>query len=92
MAELESAAGEIADAAASSESTALEMMDTLSELVNQSAESLGLQIEIKELTQEERKDSEKVSDKLVEIDAKLSAIKESIAQDEIVVKTYFESE
>jgi len=91
LANLETIAEAISEGVGESEELSIEMLDTLGELVNQSAESLGLDVEIKQLTDEERQDTEKVQDKLVEIDAKLSALQESVGQDEIVVKTYFES-
>jgi len=75
-----------------SEALSLEMLSILTELVNQSAESLGLNLEVKQLTEEETKDIEKVNDKLIEIDAKIQAIKESMSLDEVVIKTYFETE
>ncbi|HNV24578.1 MAG TPA: hypothetical protein PKH98_06800, partial [Candidatus Omnitrophota bacterium] len=90
--ELENSVSEISDVTNNTETRTVEMLDVLADLVNQSAENLGLNLEVKKLMDEERADTEKIKDKLEEIDAKVSAIRESMAQGDIVVKTWFESE
>jgi len=92
LSELSNLASQISDNQLDYGTVAEDMLDTLGELVNQASKSLGLEIEIKELVQQDYDNVEKVNDKLQEIDAKLSALKESIAEDDVIIKSWFESE
>jgi len=68
-----------------------DLLATLTELVNQGAQQLGLQMEIQGLIEGDM-NAEKMNDKLVEIDVKLSVIKEAMDKDEVIIKSYFESD
>ena len=53
---------------------------------------LGLGIELIAGGEGVEGDVEAMTEKLAEIDAKVEAIRESIAKDEIIVKTWFETD
>jgi hypothetical protein len=64
-------------------------------LINEQAKLAGLEntgLKIDELTRQQAKDMEIVGTKLEEIDAKVRALQEAMKLDDVVVKTWFESE
>jgi len=67
------------------------MKDMMNEQAKQAGlESTGLMIE--ELSKKQASDAEKVNEKLEEINAKIMALQEAMKIDDVVVKTWFESE
>ena len=53
-------------------------------------DSTGLMVE--SLSKQQARDAEKVTEKLEELDAKIRALQEAMKLDDVVVKTWFESE
>jgi len=104
--ELKTAAKTISESQVETGTVATEILDSLSNYVNQSASALGIGGDsdggggggggggayVDSLTGAEANDPEKVFEKLDEINAKLNALKEAVEVDDVVVKTWFESE
>ena len=91
--ELKTSAEAISESQVESGALASEMIDKLSNVLNESAKAVGLEgtgVEAEGLTKEEAIDNKKISDKLDEIRAKLEALKESVETQDVVIKTYFE--
>ncbi len=74
-------------------SLAQEILKLLADSVKNSAKAIGLEKEVRveNVTTKEAGDMSKVDEKLDEIKAKVSAIKESVETDHVVVKSYFEN-
>jgi hypothetical protein len=93
--QLETAASTISESQVEAGSISSEILAVLSTFVNESAESLGIegeQISVSALSPADAKDMTKVYSKLDEINAKLSALKESVGTEGVVMKTWFEAE
>jgi ribonuclease D len=91
--ELKTAARTISESQVETGNLASEILDSLSNFVNESAKAIGLEggeLSVEGLTPQDAMSEEKVFGKLDEINAKITAIKESIETDEVVVKTWFE--
>jgi len=91
---LRTAAETISESQVETGTVATEILDTLTQFVNQSSEALGIggdDIQVESLTAQDADDKQKVFEKLDEINAKLSALKEAIEVDDVVVKTWFEA-
>jgi len=69
-------------------------IDKLTNFLNQQAKQAGLQktLGVAELSKRESQDMEKVNEKLEEIDAKISALREALNVQDVVVKSYYESD
>jgi hypothetical protein len=71
------------------------LVGMVKDLLNEQAKLAGLEdtgLLIENLTKQQAKDSERVGNKLEEIDAKIRALQEAMKVDDVVVKTWFESE
>jgi len=90
--DIRAATADLSSSTGDSEAYAVEMIDMLAGLVNQSADIYGLELEIKTLNETEITDLDTIKEKLNEMNAVLLAIKESVDADDIVVKTWFESD
>jgi hypothetical protein len=68
--------------------------EKLTQFINQQAQQAGLQktLGVASLSSKEAKDMEKVNDKLEEIKAKIDALREALNVQDVVVKSYYESE
>ena len=74
---------------------AQEIVTSFKELINAQARLAGLEdtgLRIEDLTKQQAKDMEKVQEKLDEIDVKMRALQEAMKLDDVVVKTWYESE
>ena len=71
-----------------------ETIDKLTKFLNDEAKKAGLQqtLTVKDLSRQEAKDMEKVNEKLEEINAKIAALREAMNVQDVVVKSYYESE
>ena len=71
-----------------------ETIDKLTQFLNTQAQQAGLQktLGAKGLSSKEAKDMEKVNDKLEEIKAKIDALREAMNVQDVVVKSYYESD
>jgi hypothetical protein len=69
-------------------------IDKLTQFLNQQAQQAGLQntMGTKGLSAKESQDMEKVNDKLEEIKAKIDALREAMNVQDVVVKSYYESD
>jgi len=69
-------------------------IDKLAAFLNQKAQEAGLQktLGVEGISQKETKDMEKVNDKLEEIKAKIEALREAMNVQDVVVKSFYESE
>ncbi|HRZ40109.1 MAG TPA: hypothetical protein P5246_03780, partial [Candidatus Omnitrophota bacterium] len=91
--DLKTATQAISESQVETGTLASEILNTLTAFVRESAAAAGLEgegLSIQDLSTEQAKDREKVTSKLDEINAKLTAIKESIEINDVVVKTWFE--
>jgi len=94
LSELSVAARTIAESQVESGDMASEILGVLSNFVNEGAKAVGMEgqgITTEGLTPMEATSEEKVQEKLNEILAKLSALKESVETGGVTVKTWFES-
>ncbi|MFH1360041.1 MAG: LamG domain-containing protein [Candidatus Omnitrophota bacterium] len=94
MAELRTSAEAISASQVESNTLAAEIIDTLTNFVNESAKAVGLVgegVEVQPFESGAIVDAAKIDNKLSEIIVKVSAIKESVEKQDVVVKTYFES-
>jgi hypothetical protein len=74
---------------------AQQIVGMIKDVLNEEAAKAGLDqtgLTTEGLTEKQAKDTEKIADKLEEMDAKINAIKEAMKLDDVVVKTWFESE
>jgi hypothetical protein len=74
---------------------AQQLVEMVRQLLNEQARQAGLAptgMMIEELSKQQAKDAEKVSDKLEEINVKVRALQEAMKIDDVVVKTWFENE
>jgi len=71
-----------------------ETIDALVKFLNDQAKKAGLAptMSVEQLSVKESKDMEKVNDKLEEIAAKIAALREAMKVQDVVVKSYYESE
>jgi hypothetical protein len=69
-------------------------IDKLTQFLNQQAQQAGLQktLTVTDLSAKEAQDMEKVNDKLEEIRAKIDALREAMNVQDVVVKSFYESE
>ena len=69
-------------------------IDNLNKFLAEEAKKAGLQqpMTVKELSASEAKDMEKVNEKLEEINAKIAALREAMNVQDVVVKSWYESE
>gem|GEM_PF-4201714 len=94
MEELKIASATISESQLETGNVASEMLSKLSKFLNESAKSLGMEGDISSVAQlqaDEAKDIKKVHEKLVEINTKLEALRESVGKQDVVVKSWFES-
>jgi len=94
LADLQTAAEAISESQVELGTLSSQIMGTLSTFVNEAAEALGIgvEVQVEDLTEEEATDEEKVQAKLDEINAKLSAIREAMETEDVVIKSWFEGE
>jgi hypothetical protein len=74
---------------------AQKLVQMIKDVINEQAKQVGLDktgLMIEDLTKKQARDTEKVNEKLDEIDAKVRALREAMKLDDVVVKTWFESE
>ena len=66
----------------------------MTNFLNQQAAAAGLQktMGVSNLSAKESQDMEKVNEKLEEINAKIDALREAMGVQDVVVKSYYESE
>ena len=71
-----------------------QILDALNQLLAREAAKAGLEdtMTVAQLSEKEAKDMEKVNAKLEEISAKLQALQEAMQVQDVVVKSWFESE
>ena len=69
-------------------------IDKLTQFLNKQAQQAGLQktLGVSELSKQESQDMEKVNEKLEEINAKIAALREALNVQDVVVKSYYESD
>ena len=77
-----------------SSTNAKQIIDSLNQLLQREAKAAGLEdtMTVAALSEKESKDMEKVNAKLEEITAKINALREAMNVQDVVVKTWFESE
>jgi hypothetical protein len=93
--DIQNAAIEIAQQNQSTASIAQQLVEMVRGVINEQAKLSGLEdtgMQIEQLSSQQARDMEKVSDKLVEIDTKVQALREAMQVDDVVIKTWFESE
>jgi len=90
--DLQTSAQGIADAQSQSSTVATQILNSLSSFLSESAKALGMEgkLTVEGLAGGEAADPKKVYEKLDEINAKLAALKESVEQDKVIIKTWFE--
>jgi len=84
----------IAESQGEAGSVVTEVLDTLTNFINEAAQALGMGgsgIDVEKLSDEEVFDPKKMNSKLDEIRAKLEGLKESIEKQEVSIKSWFES-
>ena len=71
-----------------------ELIDALNKFLSQQAQQAGLQkpMTVNDLSAKESQDMEKVNEKLEEIAAKIGALREAMNVQDVVVKSWYESE
>ena len=69
-------------------------LNSLTNFLNQQAKQAGLEktLGVSGLSAKESQDMEKVNEKLEEIDAKIAALREALNVQDVVVKSYYESD
>jgi len=92
MEELKIASETISESQLETGNLASEMLSKLSDVVSESAKSLGVEgMSVEPLSSTEAEDLNKVHQKLAEINTKLDALRESVGKQDVVVKSWFES-
>jgi tetrahydromethanopterin S-methyltransferase subunit B len=74
---------------------AQKIVSMVKDVINEQAKQAGLDqtgLMIEDLSKKQSRDMEKVNEKLDEIDAKVRALQEAMKLEDVVVKTWFESE
>jgi hypothetical protein len=93
--DIQNAALALADKQDMTTEIAQKVVGMVKDMLNEQAKLAGLEntgLMVEELTKKQAADSEKVNEKLEEINAKIMALQEAMKIDDVVVKTWFESE
>ncbi|NLE64364.1 MAG: hypothetical protein GX606_00390, partial [Elusimicrobia bacterium] len=93
--DLKSAASAIGSKQEAVGGMAQDFVSMVQDMMKQQAQALGLEetgLAVGDMAKQGAPDLEKINDKLDEIDAKIRALQEAMKVEDVVVKTWFESE
>jgi len=92
--EIKKSALELTKGQEDSASATKQIIDTLTQMLSREAKKAGLEdtMTVAQLSEKESKDIQKVNEKLEEITVKINALREAMQVQDVVVKTWFESE